>query len=488
VSVPAPVRCFSARSYVLAWIVLPLFVILAADTWFLYRSALSSVNVAYDRTLLATAHAVGDSVRFENGRYRLSLPLALFEIYETEKSGRYYYRVSDPDSGVISGDENLPPYRGSMPKNTSYPAAVQFYEDNFHDEPIRVAVLFQPVFSNDESGAVIIQVAEPMKIRQQSARDILRSTLLRQGMLVLIIGLAVYVSVTKALKPLNQLRDELGRRSADDLSALALSTNLLELSTVIQAMNQLMERLARLVNHQKRFIANASHQLRTPLAVLKTQLQSGLRGDVPSDVVLREISGTVERTITLANQMLLLAKIEQRRSQGMNELCHLCALAREAALELSPLIAGKNLDFEFDEAGADTPIRGDAWLVGELIRNLLNNAIQHTPPGQKLGIRVHSGAGAVELLVWDSGGGIADEQASLLFEPFSSCFSASGSGLGLAISREITLSLNGRIDLSNAIRENGVTGLDARVSFAIAVATATWQPSVVMVRDDCVKG
>jgi two-component system sensor histidine kinase TctE len=466
VSVPA--RRFSVRSYVLAWITLPLCAILAIDTWFLYRSALHSVNVAYDRTLLATTHAVGDSVRFENGRYRLSLPLALFEIYETEQSGRYYYRVSDSGGGLLSGDEDLQPYRGTLPKNTAYPAVVQFYEDKFHGEPIRVAALLQPVFSNDEAGTVVIQVAEPMKIREESARDILRNTLLRQGLLVAAVCLAVYVSVTRALKPLNRLRDELGRRSADDLSALALRTGLLELDTVTQAMNQLMERLARLVNHQKRFIANASHQLRTPLAVLKTQLQSGLRGDAPGEVVLREISGTVERTITLANQMLLLAKIEQRRSQGLSDLCHLGNLAREAAVELSPLIAEKDLDFELDDADGHGLIRGDAWLVGELIRNLLNNAIRHTPPGQKLGIRVRSAGGAVELLVWDSGGGIPDEQMNQLFEPFSSSFSASGSGLGLAIAKEIALSLDGRIALANATRETGAAGLDARVTFAAA--------------------
>ena len=185
-----------------------------------------------------------------------------------------------------------------------------------------------------------------MKIRQEAARDILSNTLFRQGILIIAACLAVYIAVSKALKPLDQLRAELDCRSADDLSQLKLQPHLVELDTVTQALNKLMERLSLLINHQKRFIANASHQLRTPLAVLKTQLQSGLRGDAPSDMVLREMSSTVERTITLANQMLLMAKIEQRRSQGLLERCHVDKLAREAAIELSPLIADKNLDFE----------------------------------------------------------------------------------------------------------------------------------------------
>ena len=453
----------SVRSYVLAWITPPLIALLVADTYFLYQSALHSVNVAYDRTLLATTHAVGDSVRFENGRYQLSLPLALFEVYESDHSGRYFYRVSKPGGQLISGDEELKAFQGAWPRNASYPAVVQYYEDVFRGEAIRVAALLQPVFSNDESGTVIIQVAEPMRIRKESARDILSNTLFRQGVLILAVCLAVYVSVTRALRPLNRLRDEIGRRSADDLSSLSLRSPLIELNTVIQAMNMLMHRLSLMIGQQKRFIANASHQLRTPLAVLKTQLQSGLRGDVPGLTVLKEIEGTVERTITLANQMLLMAKIEQRRSQGFTDRCHLGNLAREAAIELSPLIAEKNLDFEMEHDNSE--IRGDAWLVGELVRNLLNNAIRHTPFGKQLGIQIATASNDVRLLVWDTGGGLSEELQSNPFEPFASQFSSHRSGLGLAISHEIATSLNGRIVLRNRDHGNGVIGLDALVVF-----------------------
>ena len=454
---------YSARTYVLAWIITPLTLIIATDTYFLYQSALRSVGAAYDRTLLATAHAVGDSVRYEKGEFRLSLPLALFEIYEADQSGRYFYRVSAPDGTLISGDEDLPFQQGESSRKASYPALVQFYEDRFRDNPVRVALLHQPVISSDDSGTVIIQVAEPLKIRQDSAQDILRDTLFRQTILLAIVALAVFISVSRALKPLVELRVELDRRSVDDLSPLPQRPTLRELGTVTDALNALMERLGRLVNYQKRFIANAAHQLRTPLAVLKTQLQSGIRGDAPAAEVLGEMESTVERTIALANQMLLLAKIEQRRTRGLTEICHINRLAREAALELSPLIAEKGLDFEIDDCPAQ--IHGDAWLVGELIRNLLSNAIQHTPPGDKLGITLTSGDGQVELLVWNRGEGLAAEHLDHLFEPFSSSFSNRGSGLGLAICQEIVTSLGGQISLANR-RENGVVvGLDAQVVF-----------------------
>lgn len=457
---------YSARSYVLAWIIIPLFLIIGVDTYSLYHSALRSVTTAYDRTLVATAHAVGDSVRYERGEFRVSLPLALFEIYEAEQSGRYYYRVSTSSGQLISGDEDLPFYQGALPARAAYPAVVQFYEDDFRESPVRVAVLYQPVFSNDESGMVIIQVAEPLKIRQTSAQDILQDTLLRQGLLLLVVGLAVFISVTRALKSLYQLRTELDQRSVDDLSALTLRPSLSELRTVIVALNELMGRVGRLVNYQKRFIANASHQLRTPLAVLKTQLQSGLRGDAPALEVMQEMERTVERTIQLSNQMLLLAKIEQRRTQRPIERCHLGNLARAAALELSPLISEKGLDFEIDDC--DAQFLGDAWLVGELIRNLLSNAIRHTPVNQKIGIRVRAEPSQVTLLVWDSGDGLPVEQIDRLFEPFASSFSNHGSGLGLTICREIAESLHGTIVLSNRHDAGRIAGLNALVSFPAA--------------------
>ena len=457
---------FSVRSYMLAWIIVPLILIISAETYFLHLNALQSVTVAYDRTLLATAHAVGDSVRYEKGDFRLTLPLALFEIYENDKSGRYYYRVSKSNGELISGDDDLPFQIGDPPRKTQYPAVVQFYEDSFQERPIRVAVLHQPVFSDDEAGTVVIQVAEPLSIRQESAQNILRDTLLRQGVLLLIVSLAVFAAVTRALKPLYQLRVELDHRSADDLSPLTLRSNVRELRTVTSALNDLMARVGRLVNYQKRFIANASHQLRTPLAVLKTQLQSGLRGDAPPIEAMHEMSATVERSIQLANQMLLLAKVEQRRTQGLSNRCYLGNLARAAVVELSPLIAEKNLDFEIE--ADDAHLFGDAWLVGELIRNLLNNAIQHTPPGEKLGVCITHELQAVFLRVWNSGEGLPEDQIDQLFEPFSTGFSASGTGLGLAICREIATSLNGTIQLSNRVNKGSVVGFEAEVRFASA--------------------
>lgn len=456
-------RSFSVRSYVLAWIIIPLFSIIAVDTYFLYRSVLNSMTVAYDRTLLATAYTVADSIRYEKGEYLISQPLAMQEIYENEQHGRYVYRISSPDGRLISGDAELPFYTGPIPERANYPEAVQFYEDEINDESIRVAALRQPVISRDDAGSVIVQVAEPLGIRKISINALLKNTIYRQVILLLIVGVAVFVAVSRSLRPLQKLCAELDHRPVEDLSALNLTTRLIELKTVIQALNKLMARVGRLINHQKRFIANASHQLRTPLAVLKTQLQSGLQGDTPAKDVLQEMQATVERTIKLANQMLLLAKIDQKHTQGMTDRCNLGFLAREAALELSPLIAEKYLDFEIEYD--QSYIQGDAWLIGELIRNLLNNAIEHTPVKQKLGVRIGAVGEQANLLVWNEGNGFSEQQIKLLFEPFSTDFSCKGSGLGLVIAKEIVASLQGQISLHNQVENDKVIQAQITVTF-----------------------
>ena len=461
---------YSLRSYMLAWIILPLLPIVAASAFFLYRDALNSANAAYDRTLLATAHTVGDTVRYERGEFRVSLPRALFEIYETDRSGRYFFRIDTAAGQLIAGDEDLSPFRGSVPKGAIYPEIVRFYDDVFMERPIRVAVLYQPVFSHDDSGTVVIQVAEPMRIRQEAAAAILRDTLFRQGVFLLIAALAVYVSVTRALRPFVQLSAELERRpAADALPVLLPHSRVAELNSVIVALNGLMGRVGQLLAQQKRFIANAAHQLRTPLTVLKTQLQSGLRGDAPGEAIMYEMSDTVERTIRLANQMLLLARIEQRRSGQPVGSCRLDEVARAAALELSPLIGAKNLDFEIVDYAA--PIRGDDWLVGELVRNLLANAIRHTPQDGRLGIVIAAADAAgtsYRLRVWDTGGGIRHTSLERVFEPFSSSFSATGSGLGLAICKEIADLFGAEISVHNR-DENGVPiGLEVCAVFSAA--------------------
>lgn len=453
----------SVKSYLLAWIITPIAVFIVIDTFTLYRNALHSVNTAYDRMLIASAHSIGDLLRYENGELKVVLPHASLEIYEADHSSRMIYRVSDFKGQFLSGDAELPQYTGSKRNRSSYPALVHIYEDNYKGEPVRIAALSQPVISNDPQGGAVVQVAETIENRRNLAQKILWETLIRQAVLLSVVTVVTLLVVSYALRPLEALREQLDQRQADDLSPVSAPSAPKELQPVVNALNQLMKRLQRLLDHQQRFVANASHQLRTPLAVLKTQLQSGLNGDAPADTTLHEMRGTVERATLLANQLLSLAKVEQLRGRGMQEACDLTMLARETAIDLSPLISEKDLDFSLDAEKA--LVRGHPWMIGELISNLLHNAIRHTPHGGRLGVAIVRRENAAELCVWDSGPGIAADLQTGAFEPFAQAHASHGGGLGLTICKEIADSMGAHIRLNNRMEDDRVSGLNALVIF-----------------------
>jgi two-component system sensor histidine kinase TctE len=231
---------------------------------------------------------------------------------------------------------------------------------------------------------------------------------------------------------------------------------------LIDATNQVMARLAHLLADQKRFVRDTAHQLRTPLAVLRTQAQSAQRGDVPPAQALQEMAGTVERATQLANQMLALAKVEQLRHQGDAQRLDWADVTRAVALDLGPLIADRQIDFEIDTAAA--PVRAHEWALRELTRNLLHNAIKHGGSPGRLRVSVSAGPRLATLRIADDGPGITDDLRRRLFQPFASGDPRSGSGLGLAICQEIVSSLGGAIRLDNRVEG----GLDAVVELPLA--------------------
>lgn len=231
-----------------------------------------------------------------------------------------------------------------------------------------------------------------------------------------------------------------------------------------------MQRLRHLLRHQKRFVRDASHQLRTPLAVLKTQVQSALRGDVEPQQALHEISDTVDRATQLANQMLALAKVEQLRQQSTPPTTRLDEMLRTVALEISPLIAQRDLDFGIHTEPAR--VQAHEWMLRELSRNLLHNAVRHAPEGSELTVDLRADTRHVALTISDHGPGIDDELATRLFQPFSAGDVRTGSGLGLAICHEIVQALEGTITLTNRTADGRVIGLDAVVRLPLAAPSA----------------
>lgn len=463
-------RRLSLRSQLLLGILLPMLALIGINTVSLYRQALRDANLAYDRTLLASAKVIGEQLDVHGSgdaaTLRATVPYSALEAFDADNRSRMFYKVTGFAGEMVSGFEDLPAWRGELPVQGPYAALVDFYDDHYRGEPVRVAVLLQPVAGHDGRGMATVQVAETLELRQTLARQILIDTLWRQALLVLVISAVVVWVVQRATQPVREISAQLLQRRENDLAPIAAGRAPRELLPLIDATNQVMARLAHLLEHQKRFVRDTAHQLRTPLAVLHTQLQSAQRGDVAPAQALEEMSGTVERATLLANQMLALAKVEQLRQQGDTPVVDWAEVTRAVALDMAPLIAKQQLDFDIDTVSA--PVRAHEWALRELTRNLMHNAIKHGGPQGRLSVRLATTAQRATLTVRDSGPGISTELRQRLFQPFASGDPRSGSGLGLAICQEIVTTLGGEIRLDNHIHQGRVAGLDAVVGLRLA--------------------
>jgi len=460
----------SLRSQLLLGILLPVLAGVLVNTVSLYRQALRAADTAYDRTLLASAKSIGEQLQVSGSgdaaRVHSSVPYSALEAFEADNRSRMYFRVGGFQGEMVAGFEDLPAWRGRLPDKGPYAALVDFYDDIYRGEPVRVAVLLQPVAGTDGRGMATIQVAETLELRQTLARQILVDTLWRQAALLAVLVGAVLWVVQRATRPVRELSAQLRGRAENDLAPIAAADAPRELRPLLDATNQVMARLAHLLAHQKRFVRDTAHQLRTPLAVLKTQLQSALRGDVEPVQALHEINHTVDRATQLANQMLALAKVEQLRQQGDAPVCDWAEIARAVALDLGALIAQRQLDFEI--ATVNAPVRSHEWALRELTRNLLHNAIKQCPEGGTLAMRLVSDGRTAALSIADSGPGLATEVRERLFQPFAAGERGGGSGLGLAICREIVDSLSGSISLDDRVVAGRIVGLDATVRVPLA--------------------
>jgi two-component system, OmpR family, sensor histidine kinase TctE len=451
----------SLRATLLIGILVPVLAFVALSAFSLYRQALGAADTAYDRTLLASAKAIGEQLDIagsaEAPQLVAQLSYSALEAFEADNRSRIFYKVSGFRGEMVSGFDDLPPALPARPGEPNvYAALVHFYDAQYRGEPVRMAVLQQPVAGAVGQGMATIQVAETLELRRTLARSLLVQTLGQQALLVALIAIVVVFVVQRATRPVRELSQRIEARPEADLSPLPADGAPRELQPLVQATNAVMARLAHLLEHQKRFVRDASHQLRTPLAVLKTQVQSARRGDAEPAVALAEIDHTVARATELANQMLALAKVEQLRQQGgAVPVLDWGALVRAVALDVAPLVAAGGIDFELEVAA--TPVRAHEWALRELTRNLLHNAIKHSPRGGRLAVRLAAAGGRARLVVADDGPGIDAELRQRLFEPFAAAGRHAGSGLGLAICQEIAQSARGTVRLDN--RNGG--GLDA---------------------------
>ncbi|HYP83820.1 sensor histidine kinase [Variovorax sp.] len=454
-------RARSLRRTLLIGILAPIAIFIVINSVSLYRQSSVAARTAYDRTLLASAKTIGEQLDVtgygEEATLHSTVPYSALEAFEADTQSRMVYRVSTLDGKLVTGYDELAPWKGRIPQRPPYAALVDFYDGQFRGRPVRIAVLLQPVASAQGLAMAVVQVAETLELREALARQLLVDMLWRQLLLLAVVAGVTVLVVQRATRPVRALGQAIQARADDDLSPIDAPDAPRELRPLVEATTAVMARLQHLLDHQKRFVRDSAHQLRTPLAVLKAQVQSAQRGDVPASQALEEIRITTERATQLANQMLSLAKVEQLRQQPESQTLDFAPVLRSIVLDLSPLMADRGLDVGVETESA--PIHAHQWMLAELSRNLVHNAIKHSPPGGRLEIALRCRGEEATLTIGDDGPGIADELRRRLFVPFAAGDVAKGSGLGLAICREIVLALGGSLSLEN--RAGG--GLDAIV-------------------------
>ena len=462
-------RLGSLRSQLLRWLLIPLALLVAIDAVTVYYAALEAADLAYDRSLLASTRALSERVSIVDGKVVADVPYVALDSFETDTLGRIYYKVTGIDGEVVSGYDDLPPLPKDAKRSSAYPALVYFYNASYRDEPVRIAALYQPVYDDTIRGIALIQVGESLEARRDLSRKILFDTLWREATLVLAAAVLVWFAVRFVLRPLMRLRQDVEARKPTDLSDFDPQLVHKEVRPLVAAMNGYMARLQTLIAGQRRFIADASHQLRTPLTVLKTQAELALRENDPKAMreVVESIARTTDSTVHLANRLLTLARAEHGAAEGEMQSVSLTELGRQVGLELAVQAVKNDIDLSF-EGPREVTVRGHALLLHEMLANLVDNAIRYTPAGGKVILRVFR-VDVPMLEVEDSGPGIPAAERERVFAPFyrataAQAVNAGGSGLGLTIVRDIAAMHGATVELLDGAQGSG---LKVRVLFPL---------------------
>jgi two-component system, OmpR family, sensor histidine kinase TctE len=433
----------------LAWLLGPLLVLLMLDTAFSYWSSVSFSNLAHDRSLHEIAREVALHVKLDGRGPKLDLSPAAERILLVDQDDRVFFKVVSESGALIGGD----PAIAASPTLSPKADKPLFYGAMLHGEPVRVVASWLPFGESGASGKVLVQVAETLNKRKRLSWDILASVVIPQLLLIVMGTAAVYVGVSRGLAPLSRLERAVSHRSHLDLSPVELRGVPGEVRPLVEEVNELMLRVGKTLDFQNRFIADAAHQLKTPVAGLKAQIELALREDEPKRVrhSLAQLYVSVDRLSRLVQQLLSLARNEPGAVEAIRlQPLDLDALALEISMEWAPQAIKSGVDLGFDAAGRPVTISADRDRLRELINNLIDNAVRYSRQGGRVTVVVSQLAdGEGQLSVSDDGPSIPLEERTRIFERFHRLLGThtEGSGLGLAIVSEIASLHGARITL-----------------------------------------
>jgi two-component system sensor histidine kinase TctE len=432
---------------ILDWMLTPLLLLWPVSLVLTWLVAQGIAGKPFDRALEYNVGALAQLVTVSHNKAQFVLPLPAHELLRADDSDAVYYQVLGTSGEFLSGEKGLPQ---PLEEEKTVPGEVRMRDDEFRGESIKVAYTWVKLDVPDNKMA-LVQVAETLDKRSVLATEIVKGVMLPQFVILPLAVLLVWLALVQAIKPLHHLEERIRARSPDDLSPLDAEAVPLEVAPLVSSVNDLLMRLKDSVATQKRFLADAAHQLKTPLAGLRMQADLAQREDANAEDLkqsLRQIGRSSIRATHTVNQLLALARAESSGTAMSQQLCNLVRLTMEVVRDCVPRAMDKHIDVGYEGADpddADVTMMGNPTLLKEMVRNLMDNAINYTPShADKPGVitaRVLKDpfSKVLVLQVEDSGPGIPVAERELVFQPFYRALGteADGSGLGLPIVLEI---------------------------------------------------
>ncbi|HEU4458869.1 MAG TPA: sensor histidine kinase N-terminal domain-containing protein [Methylibium sp.] len=469
---------------ILDWMLAPLLLLWPMSVALTWLVAQNIANRPYDRALGDIARSLAQQVVLAEGRAAFEAPAAPDRLLRTGDADDIWFQVLGSRGEPIGGEATLPTPPIDEP---AAPAGeLRFRDDEMRDRPVRVAYLWAvPAASAPAARAspaapavppatapVLVQVAETLDKRSQLATEIIKGVILPQFVILPVAVLLVWFALARGIAPLDELQRRIRQRDSDDLSPIDERDAPEEVSPLVRAINDLLGRLDRSFATQRRFLADAAHQLKTPLSGLRTQAEIAQReidlgeaGPESLKRTLQQIARSSQRAAHTVNQLLAMARAEDRGAALRLDRVDLAALAMETVQDFVPRALDGRIDLGFEQPpggpaaigepeAAACVVAGHAVLLGELIRNLVDNALHYSPRGGTVTVRVRGDpfGQVVVLQVEDSGPGIPAPERELVFQPFYRALGTGvdGSGLGLAIVAEIARRHRASLTLDDA--------------------------------------
>ncbi|MBZ9974863.1 sensor histidine kinase [Mesorhizobium sp. BR-1-1-10] len=431
----------SLRLQLLAWVVLPLAGLATINLWTSQRNALATADLVTDRMLVGSARAIAEQVAMADGVLDATIPPAAIEMFDTGDRDSVYYRVETAGGRLLTGYPDLP----QAPRHASV-------EASYRDHMLRLLTLSHAVIGAGGDSPITVTVGITLSGHDAMVKRLWFSAFVQQLALVAIAGVFVLLGLRRGLAPLMSLRDAVRSPSRSDLDPVDVPGAQSEIRPLIEALNAYMERVRAQMGAQRRFIANAAHQLRTPLALLSTQASYALR-ETATDarqealVALQASSGKLAR---LAEQLLTLSRAEPGSRRPRADRIDLTEAARHVLETQAPAAIARKIDLGLEERGPVAVI-GDGTMLREMIVNLVDNALRYSTAGASVTVKLAAIDSEAVLTVADDGPGIPAEERDHVFERFYRIAGSTeeGSGLGLAIVREVVENAAGRVTLGD---------------------------------------